>query len=131
MPAQHLASMSPEEQQRWRQQFRGYAGLGVPSLAGGASMAAMGVPGVNVALGTALGLMPNTMGDQGNDPNYRQSIQEEARTGAHGMPQRIRNQWAMQPTQPSAAPPSSPMGVQTGGQGMGGLAQLLQSLMGR
>jgi hypothetical protein len=108
---QPLSSMTPEERELYAQQFRARAGVGVPALAGGAGMAAMGVPGVNAALGTAMGLMPNTMGDQGQDPRYRQQIQDQARTG-------FEDQGFQQPTQP-------------GGDGMGGLAQLLQSLMGR
>ena len=102
------------------------AGFNWPGLAASSSPTLMGPLG-----GLAGAAMPTTMGDQESDPSYRQSIQEEARTGVHGMPQRIRNQWGMQPTQPSSVQPSSPMGVQTGGEEMGGLAQLLQSLMGR
>ena len=51
------------------------------------------------------------MGNQEQDPRYRQQIQDQARTG-------FEDQGFQQPTQP-------------GGEGMGGLAQLLKSLMGR
>ena len=103
---------------------------------------AMGLGGALTYLGARGGLgplsgvagmaMPGRLDNPEADPNYRRSIQEEGRTGAHGMPQRIRNQWAMQPTQPSAGQPQQPaMAAQSDDQGMGGLAQLLQGLMGR
>ena len=100
---------------------------------------AMGLGGALTYLGARGGLgplsgvaamaMPGRIDNPEEDPNYRRAIQEQGRTGAHGMPQRIRNQWAMQPTQPGAAQPPQDPGDD--GQGMGGLTQLLQGLMGR
>jgi hypothetical protein len=114
------SSWSPQEKN-----VRGGMGLG----------GALGYLGARGGLGPLSGVaamaMPGRLDNPEEDPNYRRAIQEQGRTGAHGMPQRIRNQWGMQPTQPSTAPPSSPMDAQTGGQGAGGLAQLLQGLMGR
>lgn len=107
-----ISSMTPEEQEQYAREFRARAGIGVPALAGGAGMAAMGVPGVNAALGTAMGLMPTAMGDQEQDPIYRQLIQDQARTN-------FQDRGFQQPTQPN-----------TGGD-MSSIAQLLQSLMGR
>jgi hypothetical protein len=108
---QPLSSMTPEQRELYAQQFRARAGIGVPAAAAGAGMAALGVPAAAAGGGTALALMPNTMGNQEQDPRYRQQIQDQARTG-------FEDQGFQQPTQP-------------GGQGAGGLAQLLQSLMGR
>tara|TARA_R110002051_G_scaffold302823_2_gene371380 strand:- start:530 stop:847 length:318 start_codon:yes stop_codon:yes gene_type:complete len=74
MQPQVLASMTPEERERWRQQLRGYAGLGIPSLTGAAALAAGGVGAAAATGGAVLGLIPNTMGNPEADPNWRNKL---------------------------------------------------------
>ena len=87
------------------------AGLAASTLAGfnWPGVAARATPNLMGPLGVLAGTaIPTTMGDQGQDPIYRQQVQDRARTG-------FEDQGFQQPTQPE----------------MSGLAQLLRSLTGR
>ena len=93
----------------------GAAGLAASTLAGfnWPGLAARSTPNLMGPLGVLAGTaMPTTMGDQEQDPRYRQQIQDQARTN-------FQDRGFQQPTQPNA------------GGDMSSIAQLLQSLMGR
>ena len=89
----------------------GAAGLAASTLAGfnWPGVAARATPNLMGPLGVLAGTaIPTTMGDQEQNPMYRQQVQDRARTG-------FEDQGFQQPTQPE----------------MSGLAQLLRSLTGR
>ena len=89
----------------------GASALAASTLAGfnWPGLAARAAPNIAGPLGVLAGMAtPTTFGDQGQDPIYRQQVQDRARTS-------FEDQGFQQPKQPE----------------MSGLAQLLRSLMGR